>query len=156
VIILSLMFIGGAAGSTSGGLKVNRIFTLWRTARYEIVKSFRPNKVSSVQVNGVSLRPESRSQTVIFIALYLFIAIASIVVVSLLEFVNDIDLETSLTAVTSAIFNIGPGFGDVGPTENFSHFLPITKLYFCFLMIIGRLELFAILVLLIPSFWKRY
>ena len=91
-----------------------------------------------------------------FVALYLFIVAASAVIVGILEAGQGIDLETCLGAVLATLSNIGPGFGAVGPTENFSGLRDVTQLFLAGLMILGRLELFAILVLFVPAAWKRY
>ncbi|MFC5049979.1 TrkH family potassium uptake protein [Rubritalea spongiae] len=156
VLIAMLMLLGGCSGSTAGGLKVSRLLVMIRTARFEVVKAFRPHKVFKMQVNGNSIDPEARSQTVIFICLYCFLVVFASLIMGILEFVNDIDLVTSVGAVFATLPNIGPGFGEVGPTKNFAHFLPATKVFLSLLMILGRLELYAVLVLFIPSLWRKY
>ena len=77
-------------------------------------------------------------------------------VVALLEMNNGIDMLTAFGCVVATLVNVGPGFGDVGPSDNFSHLLPATKVFLSLMMIIGRLELYAILVLFVPSLWKKY
>lgn len=156
MIMAGIMVLGGCAGSTSGGLKVGRFIVLLRSAREAIVKAFRPNRYVSLKVNGNTLTPEAASQTVLFVALYFGILLSAPLVVSILEIGGGIDLETSFGAVIATLSNIGPGFGDVGPTENFSHFNPATKIFLSLLMILGRLELFALLALIIPETWKRF
>lgn len=156
VLLAILMILGGCSGSTSGGLKVSRILVMLRTARFEIVKAFRPHKVFKMQVNGNSIDPEARLQTVIFVCLYCFLLFVSALIVGMLEFMSDIDFITAMGAALATLFNIGPGFGDVGPTSNFAHLLPITKVFLSLLMILGRLELYAVLVLFVPSLWRKY
>ena len=156
VLLALLMLIGGSSGSTSGGMKVSRLLVLLRTARFEVVKAFRPHQIFKMQVNGNSLDSDARAQTVIFICLYFFLFVIASFLMGILEFMNDIDLMNSVGAVIATLANIGPGFGDVGPTENFAHFLPATKVFLSLLMILGRLELYAVLVLFIPSLWKKY
>ena len=156
VLLALLMLLGGCSGSTAGGLKVSRLLVMLRASRFEVVKAFRPHKVFKMQVNGNSLDPESRAQTVMFICLYCFLVIIASFLMGILEFVNGIDLVTSVGAVFATLSNIGPGFGDVGPTKNFAHFMPATKVFLSLLMILGRLELFAVLVLFVPSIWRKY
>jgi trk system potassium uptake protein TrkH len=156
VLIAMLMLLGGCSGSTAGGMKVSRLLVMIRTARFEVVKAFRPHKVFKMQVNGNSLDPDARAQTVIFICLYCFLFVIASLLMGMLEFVNDIDLVTSVGAVFATLPNIGPGFGEVGPTKNFAHFLPGTKVFLSLLMILGRLELYAVLVLFVPSLWRKY
>ncbi|BDS08618.1 membrane protein [Oceaniferula spumae] len=156
VLIAMIMLLGGCSGSTAGGIKVSRLIVFLKTARFEIVKAFRPNQVFRMHVNGNALDGEERSQTVVFVALYAFITIASCFVVALFEAGNDMDMLTSFGCVVATLSNIGPGFGDVGPSSNFGHLLPVTKVFLSLLMILGRLELYAILVLFIPSLWKKY
>lgn len=156
ILIAMLMLLGGCSGSTAGGLKVSRLLVMLRTARFEVVKAFRPHKLFKMQVNGNSIDPEGRAQTVMFICLYCFIVVIASFLMGIFEFVNDIDLVTSVGAVFATLPNIGPGFGDVGPTKNFAHFLPATKVFLSLLMILGRLELFAVLVLFVPSLWRKY
>lgn len=156
VLLGLIMLLGGCSGSTAGGLKVSRLLVFLRTARFEVVKAFRPNKVFPMQVNGNSIDPAARSQIVVFVALYGTIALVSCFIMGVLEFAAGIDIVTCVGAVVATLPNIGPGFGDVGPTENFAHFYPATKVFLCLLMILGRLELFAVLVLFVPSLWRKY
>ena len=156
ILIAMLMLLGGCSGSTAGGMKVSRLLVLLRTARFEVVKAFRPHKVFKMQVNGNSMDTEARTQVVVFICLYCLIVVIASFAMGLLEFMNNIDLVTCVGSVFATLPNIGPGFGDVGPTENFAHFLPGTKVFLSLLMILGRLELYAVLVLFIPSLWKKY
>ena len=156
VLLAALMLLGGCSGSTSGGIKVSRLLVFFKTARFEVVRAFRPNQVFRMHVNGNPIGEGERSQTVVFLALYAFIAIASCFVVAILESSRGIDLLTCFGCVIATLANIGPGFGDVGPTDNFSHLLPATKVFLSLLMVLGRLELYAILVLFMPSLWRRY
>ncbi|MCP5535940.1 MAG: TrkH family potassium uptake protein [Akkermansiaceae bacterium] len=156
IMIAGMMLLGGCSGSTAGGLKVSRLIVFLKTARFEIVKAFRPNQVFRMHVNGNALGETERGQTVVFVALYAFIVIVSCFVVALLESANGTDMITSFGCVVATLANIGPGFGDVGPSGNFAHLLPVTKLFLSVLMILGRLELYAILVLFMPSIWRKY
>ena len=156
VLLAALMILGGCSGSTSGGVKVSRFIVLLKTARFEIVRAFRPSQVLRMHVNGNSLGESERLQTIVFLALFVFIFIASCFVVSLLEVTHGMDMISAFGSVIATIANIGPGFGSVGPAENFAHLLPVTKIFLSLLMILGRLELYAILVLFMPSLWKKY
>jgi trk system potassium uptake protein TrkH len=155
-VILALMLIGGCAGSTSGGLKVSRLILLVRAAYHEIVRAFRPNQVFRVQVNGNPIDEDARGQTVLFVALFSLMALGSMLVVAILETAHGADFESIVATVLSTFANIGPGFGNVGPTDNFSELRPVTLSYLSLLMVLGRLELYAVLVLFVPSAWKRY
>ena len=156
VALAGLMLLGGCSGSTAGGVKVSRMIVFLKTARLEIVKAFRPNQVFRMHVNGNALGVNERSQTVVFVALYGLIVVVSCFVVAVLEVGNGIDMLTSFGCVVATLSNIGPGFGNVGPMDNFSHLLPVTKVFLALLMILGRLELYAILVLFMPSIWRKY
>ena len=155
-ILLGLMLVGGCAGSTAGGAKVSRVLLLARSALQEIVQAFRPHQIFRLQVNGNSITDQSRSQTILFIALFLFIAFASMLFVALLESGHGIDFETAVASVLATLSNIGPGVGEVGPTDNFGHFRQPTLIYLALLMVLGRLEIFAFLVLFVPAAWKKY
>ena len=156
VILILLMFVGGCAGSTAGGFKIGRLLVFLKYARQEIIRAFRPNQVFSLRVNGQNIQESARSQTLFFLTMYLMIAIFATAVVGLLEAGTEIDIDTCAGAVLATLSNIGPGFGDVGPSDNFSGFREDTLLFLSWLMILGRLELFALLVLFFPSAWRKY
>ncbi len=156
ILLAGMMLLGGCSGSTAGGLKVSRLIVFFKTARFEIVRAFRPNRVFRMHVNGNALGSNERAQTVVFVALYAFIMLMSCFVVALIEAGNQMDMLTAFGCVVATLANIGPGFGDVGPMEDFGHLMPVTKVFLSLLMILGRLELYAILVLFMPSVWRRY
>jgi trk system potassium uptake protein TrkH len=156
VLLAMLMLMGACSGSTSGGFKVGRLLVFLKSARHEVVRAFRPNLVFRLVVNGNPINDEARARTMFFLVMYFMICVFSTAVVGFLEAGTNISMETCVGAVLATISNIGPGFGAVGPTENFGHFREITQVYLGLLMILGRLELFALLVLLFPSAWKRY
>ena len=155
-IILALMLVGGCAGSTSGGLKVSRLILLIRAAWQEVVKAFRPNQIMAMRVNGNQIDDVARAQTVLFIAIFALMSLGSMVVVAVIETSQGIDFATTVSAVLATFGNIGPGYGDVGPTDNYGQFQPSTQLFLSLLMIMGRLELYAILVFFVPAVWKKY
>lgn len=156
VLLALLMLIGGCSGSTAGGFKIGRLLVFLKSSRHEIVRAFRPNLVFHLTVNGNTINEEARARTIFFLTMYLLICLFSTAVVGFLEAGTGISMETCVGAVLAAISNIGPGFGAVGPTENFGHFREATQVFLAWLMILGRLELFALLVLFFPSAWRRY
>ena len=127
-----------------------------KSARHEIIRAFRPNLVFSLKVNGNTLDAEARARTVFFLAMYLMIIVLSTFVVSALESRGVVSLETCAGAVLASISNIGPGLDAVGPMDNFGHLAPATQVFLGWLMLLGRLELFALLVLFFPSAWRRF
>lgn len=154
MLLMALMLIGGCAGSTAGGLKMTRIILFIKISHRELVRAFRPTMVFRIRLNGVA-PDDSVFVTVLFlIALGFSIAGLSVLAISLLE--PAIDLRTALGAVFATLWNVGPGFEAVGPTDNFAFLHPTTLVLLSFLMILGRLEFFALLVLFIPSLWKKY
>ncbi|MBB5353600.1 trk system potassium uptake protein TrkH [Haloferula luteola] len=155
-LLAILMLIGGCSGSTAGGLKVGRLIVFLKSSAHEIIRAYRPNQIFRLVVNGNPVDDSGRARTVSFVALYLFIVAGSAVVVGMLEAGQGIDLETCLGAVLATLSNIGPGFGDLGPTEHFGEMRDVTQLFLAGLMILGRLELFAILVLFVPGVWRRF
>jgi trk system potassium uptake protein TrkH len=156
VLLALLMLIGGCSGSTAGGFKVGRLLVFLKSARHEIVRAFRPNLVFRLTVNGNTIDDDARARTMFFLTMYLMICVFSTAVVGFMEAGTGISLETCGGAVLAAISNIGPGFGTVGPTENFAHLRDSTQVFLAWLMILGRLELFALLVLFFPSAWRKY
>jgi trk system potassium uptake protein TrkH len=156
MIFVMLMLVGGCAGSTAGGVKVGRILVFLKSARHEIIRAFRPNLVFSLKVNGNTLDGEARARTVFFLAMYLMMIVLSTFVVSAFEAGTDVSLETCASAVLASISNIGPGLDAVGPMDNFGHLTPASHVLLGWLMLLGRLELFALLVLFFPSAWRRF
>lgn len=150
VLIFLLMFVGGSAGSTGGGPKVMRIMILIKNSTQELKRLIHPNAVIPVRMNKIAVSNEVVANVLAFLAFYLLIALGGIVVMSLLG--ND--FETSIGAVAATLGNIGPGIGNVGPASNFFEISVFGKWFLSFLMLVGRLELFTVLVLFSPAFWK--
>ncbi|HPP40503.1 MAG TPA: TrkH family potassium uptake protein [Candidatus Kapabacteria bacterium] len=150
-ILLLLMFIGGCAGSTGGGLKVVRSIILTKYVYTEIKRLIHPKAIIPVRFGGRAIEKNILSNISAFFIIYLLISVFSILLLTLFN----VDIVTSLGAVAACINNIGPGLADVGPTDNYSHFHPFVKWFLSFLMLLGRLEIFTILVLLTPAFWKK-
>lgn len=138
-------------GSTGGGLKVSRLIILFRAARAEIHRLLHPHTVKVMQMDGKPISRESIRSVSTYLILYVFLVMASVLLVSL----DNFDGSTTLTAVLATFNNIGPGLGLVGPTGSFAAFSPLSKIVLCLDMLFGRLELYPMLVLFCPSTWKR-
>lgn len=151
VIIFILMFLGGSAGSTGGGIKIVRIALLIKNSRLELKRLIHPNAIIPVRLNKKAVDPQIMTNVLAFVVYYLTITVISTIVVSAMGY----DLDSSLGAVAASLGNIGPGIGAVGPVENYAHFPGIGKWFLSFLMLLGRLELFTVLILFSPAFWKK-
>ena len=151
-ILVLLMFIGACAGSTGGGIKVSRIIILFKAAHKELSTMIHPRLVKKTKMDGHVISHETLRSTNAFIAVYLIILFASVLLIS----VDNYDFTTNFTAVAATLNNIGPGLELVGPTQNFALFSPFSKCILMFDMLAGRLELFPMLIILLPSCWKKY
>lgn len=151
-VIFMLMFFGACAGSTSGSVKGLRIMVLFKKAHREIRRLVYPNVVSPITIEGKTINEKAVSSITSFFILYIFLFGFIALVVLMLE---DISLESAVSAAAASITNVGPAFDEVGPTSHYSHLGSLTKIILSLAMIIGRLELYTILVLLMPSFWRR-
>jgi len=152
-LIFTLMFIGGCSGSTAGGIKIARVLLFLKVARQEVIAAFRPRQVLRIRLNKAPAEDSARA-AVLFACLYAACLFIGTLTVALLE--PNEDFHTCFSATAATLFNIGPGISDVGPTENFSIFGSPSLLFMCLLMVMGRLELFAVLALFVPSLWKKY
>ena len=152
ILLLSLMFIGGCAGSTAGGMKVSRLVIALKSAVAEIKHMGRPRQVSRIRFEGKPVEKDTVNGVLAFIVSYIFIFFASFLIISV---VDGKTIETSFSSVTACINNIGPGFGDVGPTSNFAFYSPISKIVLALDMLLGRLEIFPIIMLFSPSVWTE-
>ncbi len=150
MILLGLMFMGACAGSTGGGIKVSRIVTLHRTVKKEITLFFHPKRVMNVRSEGKTVPNETIRSINVFICAYIFVYVASVLLISF----DGYDFTTNFSAIAATINNIGPGLGKAGPSECFSLFSGFSKYVMAFDMLAGRLELYPMLVLLAPEFWK--
>jgi len=151
VLIFILMFFGGSAGSTGGGPKIMRIAIMLKNSTQELKRMIHPNAVIPVRLNKMAVEESVVTNVLAFIAFYGIIAMISMAIMSVLG--ND--LITSVGAVAATLGNIGPGIGNVGPSLNFSEIHMAGKWFLSFLMLVGRLELFTVLVLFSPLFWKK-
>ena len=150
-ILVTLMFIGACAGSTGGGIKVARIVILVKTSLGDMRKMLHPNAVVTVRVEGKPLSDKHIRSVHLFITVYLLVFAVSLLLLSLEGF----DLITTFTALAACINNIGPGLEIVGPMGNFAAFSNLSKLLLSFNMLVGRLEIFPMLLLFAPSIWRR-
>jgi len=151
LLLVLLMFIGGSAGSTGGGIKVIRVLIVIKNSFLELKRLIHPNAVIPIKYNGHSLPDNIVKNILAFIVFYIIIFVISTILVCAMGY----DLETSIGAVAATLGNIGPGIGEVGPVENFAHFPDYGKWFLSFLMLIGRLELFTVLVLFTKAYWKN-
>ncbi len=151
LLLLMLMFIGGCASSTAGGIKVVRIQLLLENALVELKKIIHPNAVFPVKYNSKSVPPSIVSGVMVFFSLYLMLFCVGSVLMSLFTE----DMATACSAVISCMSNIGPGFGEIGPMGTYSHLPGAAKWLLSFLMLAGRLEIFTVLVLFTRTFWKK-
>ena len=150
-IIITLMFIGACAGSTGGGLKVGRIIILFKSSIKELRRALNPRRVKSIRLDNTVLEKETVSATCVYFVVYMLIIGISILLVSL----NNLDFTTTFSSVVTCINNVGPGLSLVGPVENFSHLSVLSKLVLSADMLIGRLEVLPMMILFIPSTWKK-
>lgn len=151
MLLLLLMFIGGCAGSTAGGLKVSRTIICIKSIKHSIKQIIHPNGYYAVRMDGKKID----DKTVLSVLNYFFVYMIILIIGVLLIALNGFDFTTTLTSVITTLNNIGPGLGLVGPTGNFSTFSDFSKIVFSILMIIGRLEIYPILLLLTPDLWKK-
>lgn len=150
-VLILLMFFGASAGSTGGGLKAVRVLLLFKSAKRDIGKLLYPNTVKIIRLDNKKVSEDTVSGVKTFFFIYLMITAISIFLVSL----NGYDLETSATAVIACINNIGPGFGMVGATGNYATFSDFSKIVLSIDMLVGRLEVYPMLILFIPSIWRK-
>ena len=145
------MFIGGCTGSTSGGIKVLRVAALAKEALKEIQHVIHPRKIYTIRFGEEHMSRDVVRSINAYFLIFIFIYISSILALS---FTNR-DFETVSTMVVACLASIGPGLGGVGPVENYSSLPAYAKWLLSFLMVLGRLELFPILALMLPRAWVR-
>ena len=154
-VLVFFMFVTGAcSGSTSGGLKIFRALALVKIGLNDIEKSFRPNVVRLVRMNGKAM-PDSQVRDILsFVSLYAVIAILGMIMLSAME--PKMSFGGCLSTVVSAISNIGPGLNETSPTQTFGFLSPSSKFLLSIIMIMGRLEFYAVLALFMPSLWRNF
>jgi len=151
MLIFVLFFVGGSAGSTGGGVKVVRILLLFKNSFYELKRLVHPNAVIPIRYNKHVVDQKTVTNILAFFVFYVIIFMISSILMSLWT----PDIYSAFSAVATTLGNIGPGFGEVGPMENFYKLPDLAKWFLAFLMMLGRLELFTVLVLFSPSFWRH-
>ena len=150
-IFFSLFFVGGSAGSTSGGVKIVRHIVMLKNSFLEFKKSLHPNAIIPVRYDGKAVNQNIVFNILSFFILYMLIFIVGAVILTSMG----LDIKSALGACASSLGNIGPAIGSVSPVDNFAHLSSSAKLFCSFLMLIGRLELFTVLILFSPFFWKK-
>jgi len=150
-VLFVLMFVGGCAGSTAGGLKVSRIQLLLKSIQRELRRMLHPRSVGVVKLEGRRVDDATVQGTGTYFALYFFLFALAFLVVSLESF----GLESNLSAVAACINNVGPGFGEVGPAGSYAAYSDLSKIVLSLSMLVGRLEIYPIVLALSPSTWTR-
>ena len=151
VLFFGLMFLGGSAGSTSGGVKVVRHLILIKNSFLEFKRTLHPNAIIPVRYNNKAINRFIVFNVLAFFILYMLSFIIGALVFSMFE----IDFKSAIGLAASTLGNVGPALGDFGPVNNYSALPPLAQWWACFLMLIGRLELFTVLILFTPFFWRN-
>ncbi|MGN0335543.1 MAG: TrkH family potassium uptake protein [Lachnospiraceae bacterium] len=150
-ILIILMCIGACAGSTGGGIKVSRLVILFKTIRKELSLMIHPREIRKIRMDNHCVKHEVLRAVNVFMIVYFVIMFISVLLIS----IDNFGFTTNFTAVLATLNNIGPGLELVGPTRNFNLFSPFSKFVLMFDMLAGRLELFPMLLLIMPTAWKR-
>ena len=150
-VLLILMLTGSCAGSTAGGLKLSRVIILVKSTFREIRHVLRPRSVNVVRLDGEAIPDETVRSATSYLALWFFVCILTVLLIS----VDGFSLETNLTATLACINNIGPGFGEVGPTGNFAGYSLFSQALLSLTMLLGRLEIMPVLILLLPHSMRK-
>ena len=150
-ILFCLLFLGACGGSTAGGIKISRFIILIKLVLREVKHIVHPRSVNLIKLDGFKIESDVTRSVASFIILYIFILLGSFILISM----NGFDFATNMTAVTTCLSNVGPGLNMAGPTESLVFFSPFSKLILCLDMLLGRLEIFPILMLITPSIWRR-
>jgi len=151
ILIFLLMFVGGSAGSTGGGVKVVRQLLLFKNSALELKRLMHPQAIIPVRLNNKPVSQDIIFNVLAFFLIYMIIFTIGAFVMTM----TGLPFESAVGASAACLGNIGPGIGSVGPSGNFYHITIFGKWFLSFLMLLGRLELFTILILLSPAFWKR-
>lgn len=149
-LLLILMVIGACAGSTGGGFKISRVILLFKTMKVEIKKCISPRSVSVITLGGKPVERTTMDRCAAFLSIY----VVSIAISTLLVSIDGFGFKTSFSGVLACINNIGPGFEEAGPVGSFAAFSPFTKIVLIFDMLLGRLELYPLLLIFMPSTWR--
>ena len=150
-MLIVIVMIGACGGSTGGGLKVSRLVIVLKMITQELKRMVHPRSVNIIKLDGMKIEQETVDSVTSFFVIYVFLIFGSFIIIS----VDNFDFTTSLTAVMTCVGNVGPGLGGVGPVENFSIFSPFVKIVLCMDMLLGRLEIFPLVMLFSPAVWKK-
>ena len=150
-VLFSLFFVGGMAGSTAGGVKVIRHVLLFKHMQAELKLMVHPQALVPIRLNDKVVPPEIIRTALSFIVIFLFLVSAGTLVMT----ATGLDLIDALAATLASISNVGPSFGSFGPASNYGAITPFGKWFLAILMMIGRLEIFTVLILFAPTFWRR-
>jgi len=151
VIFFILLFVGGSAGSTAGGVKVIRHIVLFKNSFLELKRQLHPSAIMPVRISGKAVEQSIVYNVLAFIMIYILVFLVGVTLLSTMN----VDFDTAFGAVATSLGNVGPGIGDVGPLDNFSEMPTGGKWLLSALMLLGRLELFTVLMLLSPHFWRK-
>lgn len=151
-ILFILMFIGACAGSTAGGMKVSRLVLLFKTIKREIKRLIHPRSVGSIRMDGKKVDDSITSGVTVYFAVYM---IAILIIFIVLSFGYYSDIETNLTATVSCFNNVGPALGFAGPSSNYAMFTPVSKIALSVAMLLGRLEIYPVLIMFTPKAWSK-
>jgi trk system potassium uptake protein TrkH len=145
------MFLGGCAGSTGGAIKIMRSLVMLKFATNEVKKLIHPNAVLPIRIGKRTIPQEVVGNIGGFFMIYIGIFVIGVVCMTMLG----LDFVSALGSVAATIGNIGPGLGSVGPTDNYAHIPVLGKWLLSFMMLVGRLEIFPVIIFLTPAFWKE-
>ena len=153
MLLFTVCFIGACAGSTTSGIKIVHFVIIWKYMVTTIKKIFfQPRTILPILLNQRAIDPFAINLSICYFIANIFLVLGGACVMVIID---PMDFQTGMSSVISAVMNVGPGFGDVGPSENYAHISTTGKWFLAWLMLVGRLEMFSALVLLFPSFWKR-
>jgi trk system potassium uptake protein TrkH len=150
IIVFFLLFAGASTGSTTGGIKMARHLIVLKNVRNVFIRLVHPNAVYQIRLNDRPLSENTNISILSFVVMYIFIFAAGTIIIV----ITGLDIVTAASASATSLGNIGPGLGSIGPMNNFSHFPEITKIVLSLMMIIGRLEIFAVFTIFTRSFWR--
>jgi len=150
-LLILCMFLGGMAGSTGGGIKTMRVMLLAKHAYHEIFRIIHPHAVTTVKLGGKPVSGDILGSVWGFFVLYLGIFVISALIMAALG----LDLISAFSSVAACIFNVGPGLGSVGPSQNYLHIPFVGKWVLIFCMLLGRLEIYTVIVILMPEYWRK-
>ncbi len=151
IIIFILMFVGGCAGSTAGGFKLTRIIMLFKSAKSSLKHALHPRSVESARFEGRTLEKSTAEGVQSYLSIYIFCLAIILFIISL----NGFDFETTITSVVTCFNNVGPGFAKVGPTGSFAEFSVLSKYTLSAAMLLGRLEIYPMILLFSPNIWAK-